>query len=274
MENIQNCEDLLKLRKNRFEGALPAMFNSQVVFHGTNNMLICGKGVSLANSTLHFRADNSLVYLRPSQHPYYLNVTTYHDSVLYLGDDNYFNGRVSMILSEQKNIVIGNSGLFSFDVWMRLADPHLVYDCDTKNRINPSKSIYVGDHVWIGQHAMILKGTQIGSGSIVGGMAVVANKTIPSNSCWAGNPAKRIANRIFYTGGCVHAYRNSHTAKSMQFDSNDYIYEHNSGKTLAFDEIDGNLNALPSAESKWDYLKETVDANKSKNRFYVGDRLK
>lgn len=274
METIQTSKELLKLRHNRFEGTPPDMDNSQVVFHGVNNVLICGKGVSLANSALHFRADNSLVYLRPSKHPYYLNVTTYHDSVLYLGDDNYFNGRVSMILSEQKNIVIGNGGLFSFDVWMRLADPHLVYDCDTKNRINPSKSIYVGDHVWIGQHAMILKGTQIGSGSIVGGMAVVANKTIPSNSCWAGNPAKRIASRIFFTGGCVHAYREPHTAKSMRCDSEDYIYEHKLGETLEFSEIDRNLNVLASAESKWKYLKETVDANKSKNRFYMEDRLK
>ena len=79
---------------------------------------------------------------------------------------------------------------------MRTADPHLIYNIVDNQRINHSRSIYIGDHVWIGQNAMILKGSSIHSGSVIGAMSLVAGKTIHSNSCWGGNPVRMLKENI------------------------------------------------------------------------------
>ena len=46
---------------------------------------------------------------------------------------------------------------------IRTADPHIIYDIHRK-RINPSKSVFIGDHVWCGQNVLLLKGCRVGSG--------------------------------------------------------------------------------------------------------------
>lgn len=72
--------------------------------------------------------------------------------------------------------------------------------------------------------AMLLKGAAIGSGSIVGGAAVVAGKTVPSNTSWAGNPARQIARGIFFDGACVHGWTAEQTAASQTFTSDKWVY--------------------------------------------------
>ena len=173
---------------NRFIGTLPQMKNSKVIFNGSGNTLICEGGVNLVNSCINFNGDNAVVYLSKSKYNYIISVSTNVENVFYMGKDNYINGILNVILSEGKHCLIGDNCLISFGIWMRNADPHLVYDCASNRRINPTKSIFIGDHVWIGQSAMILKGTKIDSGSIIGAMSLVAGKCINSNESWGGNP--------------------------------------------------------------------------------------
>lgn len=87
-----------------------------------------------------FNGNNSVIYLCRNKHLYKLDVVTYNNSAFYVGQNNYFNGKLSAILSEQKHIFIGDDGLFSFGIWMRIADPHLIYHTDSKKRINPTKA--------------------------------------------------------------------------------------------------------------------------------------
>jgi len=107
------------------------------------------------------------------------------------------NGKLNIVVSEQKNIFIGDGCLFSFDIWIRTGDAHLIYDSNLKSRINFSGSIYIGDHVWIGQHVFILKETKIGSGSVIGSMSIIPGKILESNASYAGNPVKKIKSNIF-----------------------------------------------------------------------------
>lgn len=53
------------------------------------------------------------------------------------------------------------------------------------------KAIVIEDDVWIGANATILAGVHIGKHSVIGAGAVVT-KDIPSNSVYAGNPARSI----------------------------------------------------------------------------------
>lgn len=160
---------------------------------------------------------------------------------------------------------------FSFDVWIRTADPHLVYRVEDSSRINPSRDVVIGDHVWLGQSAMLLKGTVIGSGSIIGGAAVVAGKTIPSNTSWAGSPARQIARGVFFDGACVHGWTAEQTAASQTFASDKWIYDNapqcdQSGLV----QLANRLAGVTSAEERIAFVQSTY-LEKGKNRFAIAE---
>lgn len=273
MERVKNADGFCTLIKNKFSGVLPQMVNSEVVFEGSDNILYCQDGVSLKNVTLRFLGSNSVVFLSGSRHSYSLIVNIFNNSALYFGGNNYFNPYgvgMSLILSEGKNVFFGKNCLFSHGISIRLADPHLIYDVDTKKRINHSKSVFVGDHVWVGQDALILKGTQIGSGSILGANSVISGKKIPSNSSWAGNPARLIRSGVFYSDECVHTWGHTESDKYEYKDSDAFIYGSNAHENLSFDKIDAQISSLVEAKDKLEFLISNICDNTKKNRFYIG----
>jgi acetyltransferase-like isoleucine patch superfamily enzyme len=277
MNTINNPDDLKNLSDNNsFIGTVPKMNNSVIKFYGENNILFCEENVSLINTTISFCGSNSIVFLCSNKFDYRLNVSIRNNSAFYMGKNNYMNGLLNVVLSERKHCFIGDSGIISFGIWIRNADPHLIYKTDTKKRINATKSIFIGDHVWIGQSAMILKGTQVDSGSIIGAMSVVAGKKIPQNSSWAGNPCKQVADGVFWDGACVHMWDEEQTKKSQLYsdfvsshddvNEDSYIYNYEKDKSIDFDDIDNALSVATSAKSKLEYL-QSITANKDKNRF-------
>ncbi len=255
---------------NLIMGFNPKLENSQIIFRGKNNRLICEEGVILKGSILDFKADNSIMYISSNRNVYFLNVSIYNNSVFFIGRNNYINGRLNFSISEQKNVFIGDEGLFSFGIWIRIADPHLIYDTESLKRINLSKSIYLGDHVWVGQDVLILKGTQIGSGSIIGAKSVVSGKKIASNTLWGGVPAREIRKNVLFDASSVHYYTDRQTQESLEYDSTDWIYE-DDGEILSFDEIEDKLSSMSDADEKTDYIKSIVDCRDA-NRFYIGEK--
>ncbi len=173
MERLNDFADINKINCNKLyvNYEKSKIVNSNIVFNGKNNVLYVEDGVVIKNSTITFNKDNSLIYLSTSKTPYIVDCFVNFNNTIYVGRDCYFNDAAKMhfLVYENANIIIGNDGLFSFDIWLRTSDPHLIYDIKRKKRINYSKSIFVGDHVWLGQRCLILKGSQIGSGSVVGG---------------------------------------------------------------------------------------------------------
>ena len=266
--------DVVKVdeNNNQIMGTNPNLQNTRISFRGRNNRLICEDNVNLHNSILDFNADNSIIYLSSNRNVYYLNISIYNNSLFYMGENSYINGRINFSISEQKNIFIGNECLFARDIWMRIADPHLIYDTNSLKRINLSKSIYLGDHVWVGQDALILKGTQIGSGSIIGAKALVAGKKIQSNSLWGGVPARLIRNDVLFDGSSVHYYTDEQTENSMEYSSGRWIYR-NEGNVLSFDEIEENFNSINDVDEKIAYLQSVINCD-DYNRFYISVKNK
>ncbi len=267
---IKNPKALLKLSNNEFIGTAPKMINSKIVLNGKNNVLICEENVVLENSVIEFCANNSIVYLSSNKDVYKVFISVNNNCTFYIGKDNYFNNKMYVIVSEECNVFIGDNGIFSLGIWMRTADPHLIYDSDTRRRLNKSKSIFLGDHVWIGQDAIILKGSQIESGSIIGAKSVVSGKKIAHNESWAGNPSKLIKDNIFWDSACVHKWTYEDAKDFIQYDNyvknvdvDRYIYKYDKKQYISFDEIDSKLRSLKVKE-KTEYLK---NLNKSKNRF-------
>ncbi len=241
---------------NRLAGERPALVNSNINFKGKNNILYCGEGVKLVNSTLAFNGSDSIIYLSGSKREYRLNISINHNSACHMGKDNYMNGTLNIVLSEQRHCYIGSECLFSFGIWIRNADPHLIYSAETMERINPTKSVFIGDHVWVGQSAMILKGTRIQAGSILGAMGVAAGKEIPANTSWGGNPAKLLKENIFWDGACVHAWKEENTEKNQVYKDDRHIYRGRPEGNVDFGKMDERLNSLRTAAEKLDYFLE------------------
>lgn len=278
MISIKSESDLSKLENgNKIIGVFPVLKNSEIKFSGENNILYCEPGVTLNESSLHFAASNSVIYLRQNRYEYKLGVSIHNDTVFYIGKDTYINQKMTVILSEQKHCFIGDNCIISFGVYIRNSDPHLIYDCTTKKRKNPTKSVYIGDHVWLGQNSLILKGTEIDSGSIIGGNSVIANKKIPNNTSWAGNPAIQIAENIFWDINCVHYYTESDTALSNDFSEyitekhkdyhvDSWTYHYDKAEELPFEVVEKTLNEAKSSAGKCQYLTMLTESA-TKNRF-------
>ncbi len=274
VETVAEGSLLRDLKDNRFIGELPELINSRISFKGTGNIFFCEKGVVLRDSKLLFNGSDSLICLSGSRHAYKLDVAIYSSSVFAIGEGCYINGVLHAIPSERCNIVIGKGGLLSFGIWMRTADPHLVYDADSKGRINQSKDVMIGDHVWIGQSSIILKGSQIGSGSIVGAGSIVAGKRIPSNTSWGGNPAKMIKENVIWDGRCVHAFSECDSARyetcpDESFESFDFRKTTN-GEGLS--ELSRQLHQLNTPKEKLALLQKTIVSDCRKDRFAIVDK--
>jgi len=283
MENMSSVEGVAGSNDNYIMGEFE-FINSKVSFKGKNNILLTPcvpnskNKVKLKNSNINFEGDNSLCFLNTSYTDHSINLDIFNNSVFYMGENIYINTAFNQSLfvqcSEQCNIFIGNECLFSFGVWMRTSDVHLIYDANTNKRMNHSKSIYIGDHIWIGQNTAILKGTHIGSGSITGANSVLAGKIIPSNTLWGGNPAKLIKRDVFFVETASHNYKSADTEYWNEYPTNlppprdKYIYRYDENDTLDFHELERIIKSLPTATEKARLLMKLNQLGK--NRFYVG----
>lgn len=255
-------------KNNQILGHNPDLINCTIIFRGSNNRLICEENVKLRNSIIEFGGNNSIVYLSSNRHYYHIKFSIFNNSVFFIDENSYINpGGLNFVVSEEKNIFIGKNNLFSSGIWMRIADPHLLYDLSTLKRINLTKSIYIGDHVWIGQDALILKGTQIGSGSVIAARAVVSNKKIPSNTLWGGVPAKEIQKGIIFDGSSVHLYTEEQTKRSMNYKKDDGIFM-KEGQILNFDDIEEKLCSIKDVDEKINFLN-TIKNIENHNRFFI-----
>ena len=261
MNIIKNDEKNNKILNNS-----PELINSNITFNGENNILICEENVVLNGSNLIFNGNNSIIYLSSNYNHYKLSVNIFNNSVLFIDENNYFNSILYMILSEEKSIFIGKDCLFTHGIWIRLADPHLIYDMATMERINLTEDVYIGDHVWIAQEALLLRGTEIGSGSIIGAKSVIGSKKIESNSNCAGNPPQTIQKNIFFDGKSVHRYTEKETEESMNYLEDKWIYYNiNSGSGF---ELIQEINTADNLDLKIEKILELRN-NKDKNRFYI-----
>ena len=96
------------------------------------------------------------------------------------------------------SIIVGEDCMFSNKIIVRTSDSHPIYDLNTKERLNPAKSVKIGSRVWIAPDSKIMKGAEIGDGSIVGSNTMIS-KTYPSNCLIVGMPGRIVKENIYWT---------------------------------------------------------------------------
>lgn len=256
----------LKGNNKVIEGSNVIYDKAKITFQGKNNILFLEGNINLGESKFLYHGNNSLAFFRSNYDVIKIPWLDIHnDSVFHMGL-NTSHGQIQIFLGEHKNIFIGNDNMFSTDICIRNSDGHLVYSSETKERINYSRSTFIGDHVWIGQNVIILKGTQIHSGSIIGAGSIVTGKKIPSNTSWAGNPAKQISKDVFWHREYIHPWREEDTEKFFKMETDEYIFEHDKNVYIPFDDIDKQLDNCKSTDEKLNYLIK-YSSNTNKNRF-------
>ena len=268
MEVVKEKSDISNLVDNQIYGDIE-LNNAQIEWKGTGNVLYCVGKIQLENCKIRFTGNHSLIYFDENLYPFSINIRVGNDSVFYLGKDCFLNRTSDMYATKRKNILIGNQCLLSFGCYFRTADPHLIYDVNTKKRLNFSKSILIGDHVWIGQNALLLKNTVIGSGTIIGGNSVVSGKKLSSNTIYAGNPVKKRKSGVFYKNPMsTHDYDLEKEKNSEIFDSDDYCYEQDE-HTVDLEQIDKQLQQLHTVSEKIEYIQKELTNYQYKNRFFI-----
>ncbi len=247
------------------------MKNSAFTFNGKRNIVFIEDGARISRSKINFNGDDSVLYISSGYNECFLNFNINNKSAVYIGRDSYYNGAITAITSEGQSIIIGNRGLFSYGISIRTADPHLIYDIGTGNRINPSKSVVIGDHVWIGQNVLILKGTHVGSGAIIGAAAVVSGKKIGSNTVWAGNPARKLKSGVFFDRQCVHQWNEEQTLKNNHSDNDTTVFGKERTDVIDTQKLCDELYKAHTAEEKLSIIKRDLADNRAKDRFYIED---
>lgn len=170
--------------KQRFYGKV------KLYIVGNNNTVKIGRDVIFDNIPIHIHGNN-----------HYIEISS---DVKMLGGDILCEGNSNKIIigegtsiqsahiNVQENnvhITLGEKCMLSESIIIRTSDSHPIYDTSSKERINPAKSVTIGDHVWIAARAYILKGVTIGHDSIVGVGSIVTHD-VPPNVVVAGIPAK------------------------------------------------------------------------------------
>lgn len=104
----------------------------------------------------------------------------------------------SLQLHEPLTLSIGADCMISSQVYVSVSDIHPIHDRASGARINPGRSVEIGDHVWLGLRTMVLKGTRIGSGAITAAGSIVSGE-VPEGVIVAGTPARVVRRDVTWS---------------------------------------------------------------------------
>jgi acetyltransferase-like isoleucine patch superfamily enzyme len=158
---------------------------SKVTVEGEGNILELGKA-RLHQVRIAIEGDRNLVRFHPT-------CKLVNTSFRLLGNDLSESAR--FVAHGGTELEVGPDCMFAYDVEVRTSDSHSILDASTGDRINPDKSVRIGEHVWLGARSVVLKGVSIGDQSIVATGSIVT-KDVGSGVLVGGVPARQIKDGV------------------------------------------------------------------------------
>lgn len=184
----------IRKKGNKITGGL--MTRCRIRIRGSNNQIILGSGTWLNKCRLTIKGSNCRIVIGDD--------SVIRQGDLYIEDDGgqiivgqrtAIYGNTHLACIEGKTISIGDDGLISSNVTMRVGDSHSILDLEG-NRINPSQDVQIADRVWIGNQVTILKGAKVPEDAVIATGAIVTKQFSQTGIVLGGNPAKVIKENI------------------------------------------------------------------------------
>jgi len=164
---------------------------------GKNNKIILGDNVRLDDVEIKVYGNNNLI--RINSHNTIKGIRFAiedNNNEIFIGSNTYIGDGALLASLESTKIFIGNDCMIASPCEIRTSDSHSLINME-KQRINPAKSISIGNHVWIGSGCMLLKGCTIPDNSIIAAHSLVTStKGFESYSLWGGAPARLIKSGV------------------------------------------------------------------------------
>lgn len=247
---IKGNENSLDLKEN-----CKLTIGFKIIFVKDGNYLYAGPNSRFNSTSLKFNTTNGLIFLCGNQVINHIDAIVSNGNILFIGEKMSNGLDVNFLVGGAKNILIGADVMMSRYLDLKTNDGHLIYDKNSKKRINQSKSIIIGDHVWIGKSCTILKGANIKDGSIIGAKSIVT-KTIPENCIAAGSPAKPVKHEIIWDRTLDFNLIGLKMEEYNIYKQPEYNY-----KPIGYDKllkIDA-INSLISAKEKVKLIKQIIN---------------
>ena len=268
MESLKDINNRNDLQDNKIIGN-PKLSNSTIFFAGKNNILVCEDGINIVNSSIRFEGSNSVIYLGYTKSNYTLDVHVFQNSTVYIGKDNKLSPTLHINVQEHQNFIMGDDCIVGSNFNARTADAHIVYDANSKKRINYSSSVFIGDHVWLAHQVYIEMGVKIGSGAIVNNNShVYKNSILKSNKLYSGNPVHSVRENVFFTKDYTGNFTEEDTLKYKDYNSRVFLFNFAENETLNLIKVNELILSLPP-EKKIEFLEKLFIKNKLHNRFSI-----
>jgi acetyltransferase-like isoleucine patch superfamily enzyme len=173
-----------------------------LVISGNDNVIKISSGVQLNTSFINVIGSNCHLEIGCGCRFIRGNLILDQASSIIIGNYNTWASGVFRA-EHETSIIIGNECMFAADIHIRTSDGHGIFDKITKERLNDSADVIIGDHVWLGQSSSVGKGVEIQRGTVLGQMSLATGK-LQANSIYAGVPAKKIKDGITWTSGLTY----------------------------------------------------------------------
>lgn len=168
------------------------LWRTRISCSGSGNTIEISEGCVLRDCRITVQGNGNRVIIRPGVHANQADIWLEDDNnVVTIGENTLLCGKIHLACTEGTAITFGRDCLCSSDIVVRTGDSHSIVD-GAGRRLNPARSVTIGNHVWIGYHAWLTKGAQIPDDSVVGTAAVVTKAFAQKGVVLAGNPAKVI----------------------------------------------------------------------------------
>ncbi|MEO9139163.1 MAG: acyltransferase [Jatrophihabitans sp.] len=167
----------------------------KIKFTGSGNRLVVADKINLGSFVVDFDCDNGTVEIGPTNRFFAAAIRVGQDACVRIGKTVSSTTSVYISAVEGTTVQVGDDVMFASQNQIRGDDGHPIFDSRTGERINPAKSVTIGNHVWLGGEVVVLGGAVIGDGTVVGLRSLVTG-TLPNNCIAVGIPARVIRRDI------------------------------------------------------------------------------
>lgn len=169
------------------------------VHYPKGGQVIIGNNVLLEGCYFFFESDDNRVEIGDNVKLYNTELIgrSVGNNLIIIGK-NTTTGACQFEASEGTKLIVGEDCMFSHNIKVWAAAHHSILNSDGI-RINPAKSINIGNHCWIGHSVFVLKGSVVPNGSIIGANSIYTSNYSDSNCIYVGTPAKKIKENILWT---------------------------------------------------------------------------